>query len=112
MSKEKLKSEAVVELQQAVTVMRDIVAGMEKQGVVLQHDGESMGFRIPDLVGLEIEAKKKDGKNELSIEIKWKEGMEKGDPLGVSVVSPDDPAYGECLRTELPAQEQPTCAET
>lgn len=111
MGKEKLKTEAVVERGEALTFIRTILNSVEKGGLVFQQDGESFSLEIPDLVSLEIEAKKKEGKQKLEIEISWKDDMEKGDPLNIDVVSPDDPLYGECLRTESSAQEPPPCAE-
>lgn len=121
MSKEKVKSEGVIEVGQAVHYLREILENMEKGSLEVQTGDESLAMCFPKYVEFEVKAKQKDGKCELSIEMSWKEGLELGEDLdlrigavsasvGAESERAESPEH-ECLRTASPAQESAPCAE-
>jgi len=131
MSKEKVKSEGVIEVGQAVHYLREILENMEKGSLEVQTGDESLAMCFPKYVGFEVKAKQKDGKGELSIEMSWKEGLELGGDLDLRIgavstslgeeskraesaeheMRKSESAEHECLRTASPAQESAPCAE-
>lgn len=109
--KKKIKAEAIVDLDQAIQYLRQLTARLEERKVAIQSRGEAIALEIPDLVELEVEVEQKEGKTEISVELEWKEGMKAGQAIDLTISSPDDPEVAQCLRTELAAQSQPSCAE-
>jgi amphi-Trp domain-containing protein len=127
MSKEKVKSEGVIEASQAVHYLREILESMEKGSLEVQTEDRSLALCFPKYVEFEVKAKQKDGRSGLSIDLFWKEGLEPSADLGLRIGSSSrsqstgefaehgatrfESTERECLRTAAPAQEPAPCTE-
>jgi amphi-Trp domain-containing protein len=109
--KEKLKAKGVVEVREAVAYLRTLTDLVGKGQVAVQSGGKTMVVDLPKFVKLEVEVEEKGDKQELSIEISWKEGLSGAAGMDLKIKSPDEPDVKECLPTEQPAQQQSDCAE-
>ncbi|MGB6067471.1 MAG: amphi-Trp domain-containing protein [Desulfomonilaceae bacterium] len=87
MSKNKVKAKGFVELQEAIGYLENILQGMKDGRVVVNQGDQSVTFQAADAMEMEIEAKHKDGKQELSLELKWRERQHVGGMEGLTISS-------------------------
>jgi amphi-Trp domain-containing protein len=87
MTKNKMKVKGSVELQRAIGYLEDILEGMKNGKVVMHRGDQSITFHPVDAVEMEIEAKEKEGKQELSVEMTWRESVHAGEMGGLTISS-------------------------
>ena len=92
MIKDKVKAKGTVELQRAISYLEDILQGMKEGRVVVNHDGQAVTFNPADAVEMEIEAEHKDGKQELSFELKCRESPHFREMTGLTISSEESRA--------------------
>lgn len=73
MTKNKVEAKGTVEFQRAIGYLEDILEGMKNGRVVVRQGDQTVTFRPVDAVEMEIEAKEKDNKQKLSVEMTWRE---------------------------------------
>ena len=98
----KVKATGTVDFQRAVSYLVEALASLKSGDLVLTHGENSVTLHPKDVVEVEIEAKEKDGKQEFSFEMTWKEGLQSGDMSDFSIsggesVSGESKAMGECV---------------
>jgi len=87
MTKNKMKAKGTVELQRAIGYLEDILEGMKNGNVVMHRGDQSITFRPVEAVEMEIEAKEKEGKQELSVEMTWRESAHAEKMGGLTISS-------------------------
>ena len=87
MTKNKMKAKGTVELQRAIGYLEDILEGMKNGRVVMHRGDQSITFHPVDAVEMEIEAKEKEGKQELSVEMTWRESPHMREMAGLTISS-------------------------
>jgi len=92
MSKNKVKAKGTIELQRAIGYLEDILQGMKEGKVVVHHGDQSVAFHPVDAVEMEIEAEHEDGKQELSLELKWRESPRFREMTGLTISSQESRA--------------------
>lgn len=104
--KNKVKATGTVDFQRAVSYLEEALASLKSGDLVLTHGENSVTFHPKDVVEVEIEAKEKDGKQEFSFEMTWKEGLQSCDMSDFSIsggesVSGEGPVHFESEHAEL-----------
>jgi amphi-Trp domain-containing protein len=77
--KKKVKASGTVEYQRAISYLEEMLEKMRSGDLVMSSGENSVAFHAHEAVELEIEAKEKDGKQEFSFEMVWKEGLTPGE---------------------------------
>ena len=111
MTKEKEKAKGVVEVNEAVELLRGILRDIENRTVVVETEGQPRSLWLPDRVKFEVKAEQKHGKGELSLEVSWKEGLELDEDFGLRFGTHAQSSVNPCIRTEILAQGPALCAE-
>lgn len=83
--KNKVKAAGTVDFQRAVSYLEEALASLKSGDLVLTHGDNSVTFRPKGAVEVELEAKEKDGKQEFSFEMTWKEGLQSGEMPDFSI---------------------------
>ncbi len=92
MNKNKVKAKGSVELQEAIGYLENILQGMKDGRVVVNRGDQSVTFQPADAMDMEIEAKHKDGEQELSLELKRRERRHVGEMEGLTISSQEGSA--------------------
>jgi amphi-Trp domain-containing protein len=71
----------------AMGYLEDILEGMKNGRIVMHRGDQSITFHPVDAVEMEIEAKEKEGKQELSVEMTWRESAHAGEMGGLTISS-------------------------
>jgi amphi-Trp domain-containing protein len=87
MTKNKVKAKGTVEFRRAVGYLEDVLEGMKNGRIVVRQGDQSVTFRHVDALEMEIEAKEKAGKQELSMEMTWREPPHVGEMAGLTITS-------------------------
>ncbi|MGO9566760.1 MAG: amphi-Trp domain-containing protein [Desulfomonilaceae bacterium] len=87
MPKNKVEAEGTVELQRAIGYVEDILEGMKNGRIVVRQGDQTVTFRPVDGVEMEIQAKEKEGKQELSVEMTWRESTHVREMAGLTISS-------------------------
>jgi amphi-Trp domain-containing protein len=104
--KNKVKAMGTVDFQRAVSYLEEALTSLKSGDLVLTHGENSVTFHPKDVVEVEIEAKEKEGKQEFSFEMTWKEGLQSGDMSDFSIsggesVSRERPLHSESEQAEF-----------
>lgn len=91
MEKTKVSFRQAMESQDAVKILEDLVKSLKAGKIVVEQGEEFISMDPAGKVDVEIEAKQKKDKGELSIELSWKlaQAEEAKDPLKISSKEPE-----------------------
>jgi amphi-Trp domain-containing protein len=87
MNKQKVKAKGTAEMADVISCLEDILDSMKSGKVFLEHGGDQILLTPGGLAEVEIEAEQKDGKQELSLEFKWKERLDSSPKLDLKISS-------------------------
>src|SRR5512139_3563779 len=87
MNKNKMKAKGTVELQRAIGYLEDILEGMKHGKIVMHRGDQSITFHSVEAMEIEIKAKEKEGKQELSVEMTWRESALAGEMGDLTISS-------------------------
>ena len=104
MTKNKVEAKGTVEFQRVIGYPEDILEGMKNGNVVVRRGDQSITFHPIDAVEMEIEAKEKDGKQELSVEMTWRESAHAGE-MGRLTISSEESKSEESMSEGLILEE-------
>ena len=103
--KNKIKTTGTVEYQRAISYLEEVLEKMKSGDLVLSSGENSIAFHSQDAVELEIEAKEKEGKQEFSFEMVWKEGLTPGEMGDFSISGGKESAKRDSLEAEAGERE-------
>jgi amphi-Trp domain-containing protein len=89
MTENKMKAKGTVELQRVIGYLEGILEGMKNCRVLMHRGDQSITFHPVDTVEMEIKAKEKEGKQELSVEMTWRESPHVREMAGLTI-SPEE----------------------
>ena len=78
MSKDKIEVKEIVESGRAIALFEEILNHMKEGGAHFEYDGRSIDLTAGEAAEMEIEVKRKDGKQKLELELVWKDGLHMG----------------------------------
>lgn len=87
MSKQKVKAKGTVEMEEVISYLEELLNSMKSGRVTLERGGDQIALTTGSAAELEIEAEQEEGKQELSFELKWKEGLESGRKFDLKISS-------------------------
>ena len=87
MSKQKMKAEGTVEMAEVIGYLEDILNGLKSGQMFIEHGGDQIVLTPGSAAEVEIEAKQKEGKQELSFEFEWKRNVFIGRKLDLKISS-------------------------
>ena len=84
-----------------------MAASLKSGKIVIERNGQYVSMAAPDLMNMEISAKEKKDKNELSIELSWRKEPFVPDiaPLTITSEEPPEPEE-EMKKEEIPAAKE------
>jgi amphi-Trp domain-containing protein len=104
MTKNKVEAKGTVEFDRAIGYVEDILEGMKNGRIVVRQGDRTVTFHSVDNVEMEIEAKEKDGKQKLCLEMIWRERAHAGE-MGGLTISSEESRSEESMREELIPEE-------
>ncbi|HMK34688.1 MAG TPA: amphi-Trp domain-containing protein [Desulfomonilaceae bacterium] len=90
MQKHKVKAKGIVEMSEAIHYLEEILHSMKNRRIFVERGAERIELIPGDTAELEFEAGHKDGKQELSLEFKWKERLESGRKVDLKISSREE----------------------
>jgi amphi-Trp domain-containing protein len=84
-NKNAVEYEGKLELAEAIARLEDLVSGLKAGGVSLALGGRSLSLTPASVVTLELEAKQKAKKGELSLKLKWRDQMQVSAPAELEI---------------------------
>jgi amphi-Trp domain-containing protein len=87
MNKQKVKAKGTVGMDEVIGYLEDILNGMKSGRLSMDRGGEQIVLTPRSDAEVEIEAERKEGKQELSFEFKWKDRIESGRKLDLKISS-------------------------
>jgi amphi-Trp domain-containing protein len=91
MKENKINHQQHMKRDDLVTYLEDLIKSMKAGKIVIERNGQFVSLSPPNNVNLEIQAKTKKEKGEISIEISWRQEVEEPvkAPLSISSVEPE-----------------------
>jgi len=101
MAKKEVEFKGNLEQKQLVSYLEELIKSIKSGTVVVQHGAEHVALTPQDVMELEVEAKQKDNKEKLSLEISWKKSVAAAEAPETFKISSEAP---EVPKTEEPPQ--------
>jgi amphi-Trp domain-containing protein len=110
--KEKFKVRGTAGMQEIIHQLEGLLHGMKTGKIQMRQADMEMEFVPAEIAKFEIEAEVKDGKRELSIELKWKPDLKEGEKLDFTFFTnrPEESFFPEELKS-LCEQDFAPCAD-
>ncbi len=75
MSGEKIKATGTMKSERAIALFEEILNHIKEGGIHFENNGQSLELVTSEAVEVEVEAKRKNGKQKLEFELTWKDGL-------------------------------------
>lgn len=88
--KKEVSFEKMMGADEAVSYLEELVGSFKERKIVIEQGEQVLSLSVPETVEIEVEARKKKGKEKLSIEFSWRfpEEAEPDEPLKISSTEP------------------------
>lgn len=103
MKENKINHRQLLKTKDAIAYLETMTKSLKEGRIVIERDGQFVSFNTPDLIHLELSAKDKKEKSEISIELSWRKEPFMSDiaPLSISSIEPPAP---EIVEEDKPAE--------
>jgi len=93
MKENKISHRQLIKKEDAIAYLENMTASLKSGKIVIERNGQYVSMATPDLMNMEISAKEKKDKNELSIELSWRKEPFVPDiaPLTITSEEPPEP---------------------
>jgi|GEM_PF-2696515 len=103
MKENKINHRQLLKTKDAIAYLETITRCLKEGRIVIEREGQFVSFNTPDLIHLELSAKDKKEKSEISIELSWRKEPFMSDIAQLSISSIEPPAP-ESVEENKPAE--------
>lgn len=92
MKESKISHRQLIKKEDAIVYLENMINSLKSDKIVIERNGQFVSMTTPDLMNMELTAKEKKDKNELSIEFSWRKEPFVPDiaPLNISCNEPPE----------------------